>query len=291
MAEEIIVQLQPRGWLEQSIIQPYVSGYGALLRRGRYAPSTRRVYLCCVAHFAHWLTRERYSLSAVNGLAVARFISEHLPCCDCPYPVRRLVHEIRAALAHLLEVLRAAGVIVGGVAAGADLERELARFDAHMRDVEGLAVTTRQQRCRIVDRFLVEQYGARPITISALTAAAVRRFILGEEKAWSAGTIRVMGGAIGCYLRFRSLSGDQVKALLAAIPRAACWRLSSLPDVLSDAEIEQLLRSFDQPFPSRRRAYAMVRCLTDLGLRCSEVVKLRLEDINWHDGTIRCLSR
>jgi integrase/recombinase XerD len=31
----------------------------------------------------------------------------------------------------------------------------------------------------------------------------------------------------------------------------------------------------------------MVRCLTDLGLRCSEVVKLRLDDINWYEGTIR----
>ncbi len=34
----------------------------------------------------------------------------------------------------------------------------------------------------------------------------------------------------------------------------------------------------------------MVRCLTDLGLRCSEVVKLRLEDINWNDGTIRLIG-
>jgi len=30
----------------------------------------------------------------------------------------------------------------------------------------------------------------------------------------------------------------------------------------------------------------MVRCLIDLGLRCSEVVKLRLEDIDWVDETI-----
>jgi integrase/recombinase XerD len=62
--------------------------------------------------------------------------------------------------------------------------------------------------------------------------------------------------------------------------------LASLPDVLTDAEIDELLRSFDQPFPSRRRAYAMTRCLIDLGLRCSEVVNLRLEDIDWADGTI-----
>src|SRR3546814_2712651 len=31
----------------------------------------------------------------------------------------------------------------------------------------------------------------------------------------------------------------------------------------------------------------MVRCVTDLGLRCSEVVKLRLDDLDWRNGIIR----
>jgi integrase/recombinase XerD len=81
--------------------------------------------------------------------------------------------------------------------------------------------------------------------------------------------------------------GDRVTALLAVIPRAAHWRLASLPEVLSNAEIDELLGSFDAPFRSHRRAFAMVRCLTDLGLRCSEVANLRLDDINWNDGTLR----
>ena len=58
MSKEIVVQPQPRAWLEDSVLQPYVSRYGVHLRRGRYAPSTQRIYLCCVAHFAHWLTGE-----------------------------------------------------------------------------------------------------------------------------------------------------------------------------------------------------------------------------------------
>ena len=69
MSQEIVVQPQPRAWLENSVLQPYVSRYGAHLRRGRYAPSTQRVYLCCVAHFAHWLTGERCGLRSTD-------------CCD-----------------------------------------------------------------------------------------------------------------------------------------------------------------------------------------------------------------
>lgn len=289
MSQEIVVQPQPRAWLEDSVLQPYASRYGAHLRRGRYAPSTQRVYLCCVAHFAHWLTGERCGLSAIGEAVVARFLSEHLPACGCPYPVRRLRHELRAALAQLLEVLRADGVGALDPALDTAVAQELARFDAHMRDVWGLADTTRRRRGRVVCEFLLAHFGDQPITLSKISGASVRRFVLGEGGR-RAGSICVIGGAIACYLRFRSMSGDRVSELAAAIPRAAHWRLASLPEVLTDAEIDELLRSFDQLFPSRRRAYAMTRCLIDLGLRCSEVVSLRLEDVNWADGTISLIG-
>jgi integrase len=285
MSQEIIIQSQPRLWFEGSILQPYGSRYGAHLRCGRYAPSTQRVYLCCVAHFAHWLTGERCDLSAIGEAVVARFLSEHLPACSCPYPVRRLRHELRAALALLLDVLRADGVGAQDPASDTAVAQELARFDRHMRDVWGLADSTRRQRDRIVGEFLHFHFGAQPITMSKISATSVRRFVLGG-RGHSPGSIGVIGGAVGCYLRFRSMSGDRVSELAAAIPRAAHWRLASLPEVLTDVEIDELLQSFDQPFPSHRRGYAMTRCLIDLGLRFSEVVNLRLEDINWADGTI-----
>lgn len=285
MVIEIVVQPQPRAWLEDSVLESYASRYLAHLRAKRYAPSTQRVYLCCIAHFAHWLTEERYCVSAIREAVAARFLAEHLPQCSCPYPVRRLRHELRAALALLTEVLRADGVAAVDHAVDSFVALEMATFDAHMRDVWGLADTTRQRRGRIICEFLVTHFGDLPIAMSTIDPAAIRRFVLGEQGR-SPGSIAVIGGAIGCYLRFRSISGDRVNALIAAIPRAAHWRLAPLPEVLTDAEIDELLRSFDKPFPSHRRAYAMARCLVDLGLRSCEVINLRLEDINWIDGTI-----
>lgn len=181
MSQEIVVQPQPRAWLKDSILQPYVSRYGAHLRRGRYAPSTQRVYLCCVAHFAHWLTGERCGLTAIGEAVVARFLSEHLPACGCPYPVRRLRHELRAALAQLLEVLRADGVGALDPALDTAVAQELARFDAHMRDVWGLADSTRRRRGRVVGEFLLAHFGDRPITMLKISVASVRRFVLGEH--------------------------------------------------------------------------------------------------------------
>ena len=74
MRREIVVQPPPRLWSEASILRPYVSQYGEHLQRRRYAASTRRVYVCCVAHFGHWLTQERYDLEAIGQGAVMRFL-------------------------------------------------------------------------------------------------------------------------------------------------------------------------------------------------------------------------
>ena len=289
MQKAIVLQPQPRAWLEDSILRPYASQYGEHLQRRRYAPTTQRGYLCCVAHFAHWLTQEGYDPETIGQGAVTRFLSEHLPACACPDPVRRLRRELRAALGHLLEVLEAGGVALQYPVRNFTIERELTRFDTHMRDVWGLAENTRRKRCRVVGGFLAEHFGAQPISLATVRAASIRRFVLGEQGRRPP-TIAAVGVIIGCYLRFRSMSGDRVNELKVAIPRVAHWRLASLPEVLTDAEIDQLLSSFDQSFPSRLRAYAMVRCLIDLGLRSSEVVKLKLDDINWSDGTINLVG-
>jgi hypothetical protein len=132
MSHEIDVQAQPRAWLMHSILQPHVSKYAEHLHRGRYAANTRRVYLCCVAHFAHWLTDERHTFDLVNEAGIARFISEHLPRCKCSYPVRRCDYEIRAAVAQLLEVLRAGGAISDELGVEDHIGRELVQFDAYI---------------------------------------------------------------------------------------------------------------------------------------------------------------
>lgn len=289
MQKAMMVQPQPRAWLECSILGPYVSQYGERLQRRRYASKTQRGYLCCVAHFAHWLAQEGYVLEAIGQCAVRRFLSEHLPTCACPDPVHRVRHELRAALVQLLQVLESAGVVRQHQARNPAIEHELTRFDTYMRDIWGLAESTRRQRCRVVGGFLVEHFDERPISMATVSAASVRRFVIGEQGRRPT-TVAAIGVIIGSYLRFRSMSGDRVNELKAAIPRVANWRLASLPEVLTDAEIHELLSSFDQSFPSRLRAYAMVRCLIDLGLRSGEVVKLQLDDINWADGTIHLVG-
>lgn len=275
--------------LMNGVLGPYVTAYCIYLRERRYAARTRHTYLGCVAHFARWLAAEGLELEAIDEQAGRRFIGSHLQHCDCTRPAQRMVHEVRAALSHLQRVLRTCGAVpVSPPSRVGPIGQELIEFDRYMGAVRGLATNTRRQRKRIVGRFLRERFADGPLRLATLTEADLKRFVLGDgSKRWSAGTIGVMAGAMRCYLRFRGLAGDPVGALAGTIPAAAHWRLATLPEVISQAEIDQLLGSFGEQFPSYKRAYAMVRCPADLGLRAGEVARLRLDDLDWGAGTLR----
>jgi len=62
--------------------------------------------------------------------------------------------------------------------------------------------------------------------------------------------------------------------------------MAKLPRVLSLDEVERLLSSFTPELSSPRRGLAMVRCALDIGLRASEIARLKLSDFNWQAATI-----
>lgn len=272
------------------VLAPYVAQYCRYLHDRRYAAQTRRIYLGCITHFGRWLATEGLGLEQADEQAGRCFVSTHLPHCNCPPPARRTPHEVRAALSHLHRVLRSCGALAASPPGDAGpIAAKLVAFDRYMDAVRGLAINTRRQRARIVGSFLAGRFGDGPLVLGAVTKAELSCFVLGpgDGKRRSAGTVQVMAGALRCYFRFRGLAGDPAGALAETIPAAAHWRLAGLPDVLSQTEVDQLLGSFDAAVPSCRRAYAMVRCLADLGLRASEVARLRLDDLDWQAGTLR----
>src|SRR5262249_35695997 len=112
-------------------------------------------------------------------------------------------------------------------------------------------------------------------------------FMFARQQALSAVTLKSIAEALRGYIQFRATLGDPVQHLAFAVPTVPKRRLSTLPPVLSEADILRLLRSIDRSAPSGKRAYAMARCLIDLGLRAQEVARLRQEDIDWQNGTIR----
>jgi len=287
MNAERQLHLRPRDWLLDSQLAPYVDAFTHCLSEHRYAPQTISTYLGCVAHFARWMSRCRLDVHWLDEDVVRQFLDEHLPQCDCVGPVCRTRGDLSAALGHLLVVLRADAIVAERSPGTTPVDQELCRFDEHMDQVRGLAPRTRSLYLRTVRRLLLEQFGTRPVVISAITPEDVRRFVASQGESYSAShSTGTLVSALRGYWRFRATCGDQVHALMGVLSYPATWQMASLPKALTHAEVERLVSSLGHEGSSARRTDAMVRCALDLGLRCAEIAKLALDDIDWRAGTI-----
>lgn len=276
----------PASWLRNSDLAPFISAYWHRLIERRYADETARVYLCGVAHFARWASHRRLAVTDLADDDIQRFLDEHLPKCNCPQPVQRSRHQLRAALRHLLASLGHAGILTERQAPDA-VEDELRRFDAHMLNARGLAHNTRIGRVRILRTFLQQFCRSKINELTEPTPQGLRKFITQQLERWSPASAGGLANALRGYVRFRAVCGDQIGHLLPVIASPANWRLAPLPQTLSAIELTKLLAAFPPELRSGLRAYAMVRCVVDLGLRASEVANIDLDDIDWVAGTLR----
>jgi len=244
-----------------------------------------RAYVAGVAHFVRWNGRRRLARTTLSADDIRLFLDDYLPRCTCPPPVQRSRHEIRAALRHLIVVLRDAGVLAP---IGVDVvDEELHLFDEYLLQEKGLAANTRVQRLHILRPFLEELAGPGCTGSMEVTPEKVRAFFHRKLQAWNPASAKVLASTLRSYVRFRGACGDRVEYLLPVIASPASWRLASLPETLSPIEVAQLTRATPSDISSALRAHAMVRCVVDLGLRASEVVGIGLEEIDWDGGTIR----
>ena len=280
-------------WLTDGFIGQFAESYFQYFEERKYAASTIRNYLSCIAHFSQWATskHKHFQLHQVNESLVAEFLDNHLPHCCCSKPVNRDYRDyrdLRAALGHLLVVLRSHGFIEPPTVSNQPVDIELRCFDGHMRDVQGLATGSRNTMLRIVGRLLRSQFSDSEIDLSEITVEHVRQFYVQQSKLYSK-----PANAAGCiipslrsYFRYRTYLGDRAQELTSSLSYPANWQLSSLPKTLSNEEVDQLIGTLGKPGHAMRRSDAILRCALDLGLRSGEIASLSLDDINWHNGTI-----
>lgn len=135
-------------------------------------------------------------------------------------------------------------------------------------------------------RFLTEKFGDGPLKFSLLRAPDVTAFIQRHAYDHGPSYARHLVQAIRSFLRYLHYKGLVDADLSLAVPKVARWRLSTLPKHLPAAQVGQVLRHCDRNTVLGRRDYAIMLLLARLGLRAGEVVKLRLEDIDWETTRI-----
>ncbi len=118
-------------------------------------------------------------------------------------------------------------------------------------------------------------------------AAAIRHAIENKASRYSRATAQGFATALRAYLRFLASHGRCRSGLEAAVPTFPQWKLSALPRYLVADDIERVIASCDRDTRCGLRNCAILLLLARLGLRAGDIVNMRLEDVDWDEGTLR----
>jgi site-specific recombinase XerD len=110
----------------------------------------------------------------------------------------------------------------------------------------------------------------------------IRRFVTASWREQTPTSIEVIVRVLRHFIAFLSTRGLCDVDLAGALPRLRINRPAPPPFVLTTKDFKRTLRTTD----GRLRDRAMLLLMFRLGLRGSDVAGLRLDDVNWQDGTI-----
>ena len=159
-------------------------------------------------------------------------------------------------------------------------------YKQHQRQTRGLGEGTLRGYERVVRQQVRTSLGEDPIDPTDLRPWDVVQFVASMQGQFSPGSMKTVTTALRSFFRFLRVEGRCDERLEEAVPTVANWQRSTLPRYLSEAQLTQVLASVDTSKPCGHRDRAILWCLASLGLRPGEVAELRLEDIDWRQGTL-----
>ena len=171
------------------------------------------------------------------------------------------------------------------------LDTLIEAYKRHQRRTRGLQEQTLRGYERQIRLQVRAALGDDPIDPTRLHPSDVVQFVALMAGQFSARTMKSITTALRSFFRFLRVEGLCDERLEVAIPTVAHWERSTLPQCLSDAQLKHVLAAVDTSKPCGHRDRAILWCLATLGLRPCEVSQLRLEDIDWRQGTVHLRRR
>jgi integrase/recombinase XerD len=182
------------------------------------------------------------------------------------------------------QYLRARGLWITVAAAGPH-QPIIDTYTTYLRDLQGLAPATIDQKLRVVRAFLAI-YCAPPRSMQELTPRDVERFIARRARQLGRSAIIRTVAYLRLFLRFCQERGA-CPAGLAEIDRPTKFRGERPARAIPWALSQRLLASIDRSTRMGCRDHAMLYLMAHFGLRTGEVCGLDLADLDLRSKVLR----
>ena len=258
-----------------------VDDFIGLLQKQGYNRHSIRCKIRSVAAFSRWLARQDSAREDVDSDQVCQFLA---------YRKRRGRYDLgdNAALRQMTDLLRSKRVVPAVTSSRRLGEREQAEADfrQHLLQGRGLSRVTLNCYQRCVSRFLRARFSDGPMRFDQLTAADVTDFIQRNARGYSFSRGQQGVTALRAFLRYLLQRGRIAIDLSLGVPKMASWSLAKVPAYLRADQVARVLKRCDRHTVIGRRDFAILLLLARLGLRAGEVAALRLDDVNWEQGSV-----
>ncbi len=261
-------------------LSKYAAGYAEFLVAQGYVEGSARLQVHLVSQLSRWLAGEGVDVGGLSELEAERFIAARRARVRRLFRSRRALDPFMGYLAGLNVLAAQVEPPVGPV------DEIIGRYRRYLLVERGLTKETARVYVGAIRSFVAGFAAMDRLELERVTAADVSAFVLAEAQRRHGTSIRSVATALRSLLGFLHVEGVLERSLTGAVPGVGAWRLAGLPTPLEQGQLCRLLDSCDQATAIGRRDRAMIVLMGRLGLRCGEVARLVLEDIDWRAGEL-----
>ncbi|MFC1761302.1 site-specific integrase [Planctomycetota bacterium] len=160
-------------------------------------------------------------------------------------------------------------------------------YKLYLSRERGLTPATIQFHLYHTHRFLQECFGSRDIKLHRIRQKDITNYIVRYAPGYRQRSAQTWISTLRCFMRYLNQRGDTTTDMTGCVLKTANWNLAGLPKYIESDKVEELIESINRSTPSGRRDYAILIIIARLGLRAGEVANLDLDNIDWHNGTLR----
>ena len=275
----------------------HMDEFSEILQEENYTRFCLMGHLRGVAHISRyflWLGLKEDSEITIEHFN--KFLKEHLPICNCLRPNSYDFKSDRSAVKKIMVFLKNKGILNEEISAiePDSIDGILIRYETYLLDILSLSPKSLRNHHRVIKKFVTAFYLLHGhLNFKHVSAAEILKLTNNllewhYSSDWKRNTI----SCIRTFLRFLYWEKIIEKDYGHIVPTIREWTPETLPQAISADEIEKLLKSPDLTTPIGKRDYAVLLTLATLGIRASELINMKLDDINWRQKyvTIKCVK-
>ena len=265
------------------------------LRAEGYSRRVQGWYPARASHFLEYCDAKALTIEDVRSVHVTQFLHRQYQLFRRrhrePLPLQKWRHRYTGAVHMLLRLVHGRWPVPDPPATALEaFHRGLVdQYDAWLRDLRGLHAVTRTKRTTHALRFLsflgprADQEG-----LARLGAHEIDAYLEHCCKGLRRASIEDRTVCLRDFLRHLYRSGRTACDLSGIVIGPRIYEHEHIPSALRAEEVRRVLEvTREDHSPVGLRDYAILTLLATYGLRAGEIVRLRLEDIDWRGDILR----